>query len=215
MHPTLHAASARIRTSIPELCAQILLVFIVPIILINTGVLPIQHRVAILTVLVGLLFIVLIMEKWNFKMLGFGNVSRKAVLAYTLFTLAGVALIAVTGRHIGTPIEGSWWQYPHFLYLFFLVSATQEIAYRGYLMPALATFEKSPVALILTNAALFTFLHSIFPNYLMNLPLAFVGGIAFAWIYLKYPNTLLIILSHAVLNFAAVWYGFFTLAGGL
>lgn len=80
-------------------------------------------------------------------------------------------------------------------------------------MPALASVERSPAALILTNAVLFTFLHAVFPNYLINLPLAFVGGIAFASMYYKYPNLWLIMISHAVLNFVAVWYGFFTVAG--
>jgi len=213
MNLELQETVGKIRTSIPELCAQILLVFIIPIVLINAKVLPVQYRVVILTVLVGLLFVVLISEKWTFRMLGLTTkIPRKALLVYTLFTIASAVFIAVAGIHLGQSPSGPWWQYQHFVYLFFIVSVVQEIAYRGYLMPALATFEKSPLALMLTNAALFTFLHSIFPNYLLNLPLAFIGGIAFAWIYYKYPYTFLIIISHAVLNFVAVWYGFFTIS---
>jgi membrane protease YdiL (CAAX protease family) len=214
MNSELQDTVAKIRTSTPELAVQILVVFIIPIVLINTGIIPIEYRVPVLAILVTTLCIFLVAEKWTLRMLGFRRtVPLKTILAYTLFTIVGVWAISRLGRYLGYTPTDTWWQVPHFLYLFFIVSAFQEIAYRGYLMPALATFEKSPVALIVTNAALFTFLHSVFPNYSINLPLAFVGGIGFACMYYKYPNMLAITLSHAVLNFAAVWYGFFTVAG--
>ena len=213
MDQQLRTTVERIRTTTPLLSLHILLVFIIPIVLIVTGIIPIQYRISILSTVVAALFIILIAEKWTLRMLGFYTPSRKAVVAYTAFTLIGVIAVSQFGSHIGYTGVTDWWSYPHFLYLFFIVSMLQELAYRGYLMPALASVEKSPAALILTNAVLFTFLHVIFPHYSINLPLAFIGGIAFAAIYYKYPNLFLIILSHSVLNFIAVWYGFFTIAG--
>lgn len=203
-----------IKTGIPELCAQIVFVFILPIILIHTGVIPTSYRVLTLVVLVSVLFILLIKEQWTFKMLGVKKeLHWKEVLAYTLFTLGGVLVISQLGEQIGREELADWWKHPHFLYLFFVVSLFQEMAYRGYLMPALGKITSSPIQIILTNAALFTFLHSIFPNYLINLPLAFIGGVGFALIYRRYPNLLLIVLCHAVLNFCAVLYGFFIIPG--
>jgi membrane protease YdiL (CAAX protease family) len=214
MHPKLHETITTIKTSIAELCAQIIFVFIVPIVLINTGIIPVTYRVLTLVVLVTVLFILLIKEKWTFKMLGFKKeFSLKEVLVYTIFTLLGVLVITQLGEHIGREELTQWWKHPHFLYLFFVVSLFQEMAYRGYLMPALGKITSSPIRIILTNAALFTFLHSIFPNYLINLPLAFIGGIGLALIYRRYPNLILIVICHAVLNFFAVLYGFFMIPG--
>ena len=213
MNSELRDTVAKIRTTVPLLSAHILFVFIIPIILIITGVIPIEYRIIVLSVVVSALFIILIAEKWTLRMLGFRMPTKKEMLGYTIFTFVGVIAISQLGAHIGTSTVTIWWQQPHFLYLFFIVSVLQELAYRGYLMPALASVERSPLAIILTNAVLFAFLHAIFPNYLTNLPLAFVGGIAFAAIYYKYPNLVLIMLSHAVLNFVAVWYGFFTIGG--
>lgn len=212
MNSSLEETTQSIRTSIPELSAQIITVFIFPIVLLVTGILPLEHRVLILGLLVGALSIVLIAERWTPKMLGFRySLSRSSIVAYLIFTTLGVVGIMQLGKYLGyTPVH-NWWHNPHFLYLFLIVSGLQEIAYRGYLMPALATFEKSSLARILTNAALFTFLHAIFPNYIVNLPLAFIGGVGFAYMYNKYPSILLISISHAVLNFVAVWLGFFTL----
>jgi membrane protease YdiL (CAAX protease family) len=57
------------------------------------------------------------------------------------------------------------------------------------------------------------FLHVIFPNPMIGLPIAFIGGIGFAVMYLRYPSLPLIILSHALINFFVVLYGFFVVPG--
>lgn len=209
-----HEIVDRIRTGTRELSAHILLVFIIPIVLLNTGYIPIQYRVILLVVLVSTLFILLIKEKWTFVMLGFQkNTSRPEILAYIFFTLAGILIISQLGEKIGREEIAQWWHYPHFLYMFFVVSVFQEIAYRGYLMPALGKIFTAPDRIVLTNALLFTFLHTIFPPYIINLPLAFIGGIGFGLLYMKYPNLWLMIISHAILNFVAVLFGFFMIPG--
>lgn len=214
MHPQLQDTITQIRTSKPELAAHILLVFIVPIVLLNTGSIPLQFRVPMLVGLVSALFILLIKEKWTFRMLGFKHTTTwKEVLAYTLVTALGVIAISQLGEKIGYEELADWWKRPHFLYLFFVVSLFQEIAYRGYMIPALGKLFSSPVRIIVLNTVLFTFLHSIFPPYFINLPLAFVGGITFSILYMKYPNLLLIVISHSILNFVAVLFGFFTIPG--
>ena len=57
------------------------------------------------------------------------------------------------------------------------------------------------------------FLHSIFPNPTIGLPIAFIGGLGFALMYMKYPSLLLIIISHSIINFFVVLYGFFVIPG--
>lgn len=214
MHPQLQETITNIRTSNSELAAHILFIFIIPIVLLNTGSIPLHFRVAMLVGLVSALFILLIKERWTFRMLGFKHTSTwKELLVYTLVTVVGVIGISQLGEKIGYEEMAQWWKHPHFLYLFFVVSLFQEIAYRGYLIPALGKLFSSPVRIILLNTLLFTFLHSIFPPYFINLPLAFIGGITFSILYMKYPNLLLIVISHSILNFVAVLFGFFTIPG--
>ncbi len=215
MHPEISRAIAEIRTSKRELVAQILTVFIFPIILIQLGFIPINARIFVLIFLVSLLVVILFTEKWTLAMLGVAKASiKKYFLPYLIFTAITVLLITMFGESVtGKEELGRWWTERHFLYLFFIVSLFQEIAYRGYLIPALGKLIAKPEIVFFCNVVLFTFLHAIFPDPLISLPVAFVGGIGFAAMYMKYPSLPLIILCHALLNFFVVLYGFFVIPG--
>lgn len=203
-----------ISTSKKELVTQILIVFILPILFIKFDILAVEYRVPVLVALITILVATLIKEKWTFKMLGVGNGTfKKYLLPYTIFTIVGVFSITLLGTSLGYQQATNWWTQPHFLYLFFVVSLFQEVGYRGYLIPALGKITQYPLWIIFLNTLLFTFLHVIFSNLIVGLPLAFVGGIGFALMYMKYPNLPLIVISHSILNFCAVLYGFFTVSG--
>jgi membrane protease YdiL (CAAX protease family) len=97
------------------------------------------------------------------------------------------------------------------LIVFFIpVSVFQEIVYRGFLMPRLGSILKNNVQVVFVNALLFALLHIIYPRPEIMLSLAFVSGLVFAVLYQKYPNIVLISITHAILNFVAVMFGFFT-----
>jgi membrane protease YdiL (CAAX protease family) len=214
MHPLISSAIHHIKTHTTEILLHILIVFIFPVFLIKAGVIPIHDRVVFLVVMVSFLLVVLVQEKWTPNMLGLSNgTTKKYYMQYALFTLLGVLMLVAFGEKTGHEELARWWMHRHFLYLFFIVSLFQEVAYRGYLIPALGKIFKNPVLIVLTNALLFTFLHIIFPSLTVSLPLAFVGGVGFAVMYIKYPSLTLIILSHSVLNFCAVLYGFFVIPG--
>ena len=68
---------------------------------------------------------------------------------------------------------------------------------------------KSPIFIICINAAVFAFMHVIYLNSIFVLPMTFIAGIGFAWMYYRYKNLILISVSHTVLNFIAVAMGFF------
>ena len=204
-----------IKTSKREIVAHILLVFILPILLIDFGIIPVTMRITLFGLLLVLLMFILFFEKWNFKMLGFYKGSiKKYLLPYALFTGVGVFLIVQFAESL-TKVEElqGWWRYPHFIYLFFIVSLLQEVAYRGYLMPALGKLVGEPASMILINAILFTLLHTMFPGLTVGLPVAFVGGIGFAIMYYNYPSLPLIVISHSILNFLIVLHGFFVIPG--
>ena len=214
MNSVLEKNAEQIKAKKTEIFLQIIVVFIFPIFLLKAGVISLENRVWVLDVSNGLLLAVLIVENWNSEMLGvnFKNI-KKSILPYLIFTIIGIFCLYFLSKKLNYAEIDKWWSYDHFLYLFFVVSMFQEIAYRGYLVPALVKIFSKPFWVVLINSFLFMLLHVIFPEPKIMLPLAFLGGIGFSLMYLRYPNLLLIIMSHSILNFYAVLYGFFTIPG--
>jgi membrane protease YdiL (CAAX protease family) len=105
-----------------------------------------------------------------------------------------------------------WWMNRKLLALFVFVSVFQEFAFRGFLIPVLGKIFHRNFAIVLINAVLFAGMHSIYSFPIIALPVAFVGGLVFAGLYIKYPNLILISIMHCILNFVAVGYGFFAIA---
>ena len=144
--------SKDIRTSKKELSLQILLVFILPIIFFQTGIISVKYRIFVLVLIVTTLLIILFFEKWTPRMLGLTSLNlKKFVVPYGIFTLIGTLSIIRFGEIIGNQEITNWWTHSHFLYLFFVVSFFQEIAYRGYLIPALGKLTNVPIFIIFAN----------------------------------------------------------------
>jgi membrane protease YdiL (CAAX protease family) len=104
-----------------------------------------------------------------------------------------------------------WWENARFLALFIPISVLQEIIFRGILMHMLKRAFQSIPFIIILNASLFALIHIIYLNTSIIMPLTFIGGLGFAWMYHKYPNLIMISISHTVLNFTAMILGFFVL----
>jgi membrane protease YdiL (CAAX protease family) len=216
MHPELQKTIDGIKTSNREIFFQILLVFIVPVGLIAAGVLPIEHRVSILSLaFIGLAAVLFFFDGWTLRMFGLHlKETKRYARAYFAFTIIMILIVVLFSEQVLHLEEiQRWWTHRHFIYLFFIVSLVQEVAYRGYLMPALGKLSKNIPMVLFANALIFTFLHIIFPNPMIGLPLAFTGGMGFAIMYLYYPSLPLVVLSHAALNFCVVLYGFFVIPG--
>lgn len=216
MHPELKRAEKGIRSTKKQIFVQVLLVFIVPVALLYYHVIPLSMRVPVLAVATsGFVAYLVLVEGWTSHMFGIrkGEFS-KFFGPYLVFTVSMMLVLVLFGEYaIKTEELKRWWTSSHFLYLFFFVSLFQEVAYRGYLVPALGKMTKSLSVMVLANILLFTFLHIIFPNPIIGLPVAFVGGAGFVLMYLRYPSLPLVVLSHAALNFCAVLYGFFIIPG--
>lgn len=215
MNPQLAASIENITTTRREIFMHIIIIFILPITLIYFKIIPITLRVPLLVVLVSALIIRVVREKWTPNMFGATfNKIRDYALPYAIFTAIGVFAIIQLSQEIPTLKKATdLWHHSHFLYAFFVVSFFQEVAYRGYLIPALGKLTRVPIYIVFANTLLFTYLHFIFPNPLLSLPVAFFGGLGFSIMYIRYPSLPLIIVAHSVLNFFAVWYGFFVVPG--
>ena len=191
---------------------QIFLIFILPILLLYFNIAGSGWRLFFLCVSSLLIYGIVKYENWDHFKLGLRHDNfKKAIPVYSVFTILAVGFIFWLDSQfmIGSPSSG-----PVILQklLFFLpISFMQEFAFRAFLIPRLQILFKDAFTIVFVNTLLFTFIHIIYPGLGIVLPLTFLGGIFFAILYLKYPNLLLIGLSHSAINIVAVLLGFFEL----
>jgi membrane protease YdiL (CAAX protease family) len=190
---------------------ELFLIFVFPILLLLTGVVPLSSRHVLVFFVLALVAFSIWQDKerWSWKRLGLrtDNLTR-SMIPYTLVTSLGIGGLFILAIVLNKTPTANWISQPHFQLGFFLISAFQEFIFRGFLVPKLDSMVQSKILQLIINASLFSFLHVIFPNPLLILPLMFISGLVFVWIYKKYPNLYLITISHAILNFIAVLHCF-------
>jgi len=189
---------------------QIFLLFIVPILLIYYKVIPFKYRKHTLIAVSGITIAVILIEGWTLKQLGIrlDNI-REYALPYAVITIIGIFFLLTMSKLLKRKPDRSITKRKHLLYGFVVVSALQELLFRGFLFPKLGSILIEPIVIILVNAIIFTFIHSIYSNDTISLVMIFISGICFAGMYWIYPNLILIIISHAILNYIAVLYNFY------
>ena len=199
--------------SVETAALQVVFFFVVPIVLLYFGIIPISGRIYTLLFVSLLLYGVIKKEGWTNEVVGLTTKNfRQFFGPYFFATIAAMVAIIEIARVLGVESVSSWWLNPHFLFLFVVVSFFQELVFRGILMPLLSRIFPDSFMVIIVNAVLFAGMHVIYPNPVVGLPFAFIGGIFFAALYRRYPNLYLVSISHAILNFLAVWYGLFTIS---
>lgn len=120
--------------------AEILLVFIVPILLLYLGIIPIRYRFLVLTTFSLVVAFLALVEQRTLAGLGIRKDNLKESLApYAIFTFVAAMGIIFIAYLTGKSILAHWWVYPHFLFLFIPISFFQEFAYRAFLFPKLIT----------------------------------------------------------------------------
>lgn len=192
--------------------AQILYLYIVPTLLVFYGIVPGNFRVTMLFAVALLMYGIIKRSHWSYDDLGFRKNYLKDIIPYAIFTLVGVLALLYLSEafpRIESRQMYEWWEDVRFLILFIPISVLQELIFRGVLMHLLRKAFKSPIFIILVNASLFALIHIIYLDAAIILPLTFIGGIGFAWIYYKYPNLIMVSISHTILNFTAMILGFF------
>jgi uncharacterized protein len=188
---------------------QILYLYLIPILLLYFKVVPADFRILVLVTITFIIYGIARFEKWNSADFGIQKNWKKYFWPYAFFTILGVIiLLAIKELEIGTPFI-NWWRNARFLLLFIPLSFIQELIFRGVLMNMLRRVFTNMWFIIVLNAAVFALMHIIYLKAYFTLPFTFIAGIGFAWMYYKYKNLLLISISHAVLNFIAMIFGFF------
>lgn len=188
---------------------QILYLFIIPTLLLYFKIIPREFRLLLLFSVSLFLYGIVIHSKWTWSNLGVSKKFMKDIIPYTVFTLAGVGFLFWLSAIVPHSPFLNWWKNLKFLIFFIPVSIFQELAFRGILMRMLRQVFTNPAFIIIINATIFSLIHIIYINATFVLPLTFIAGIGFAWIYYKYPNLILISISHTALNFVGMVLGFF------
>lgn len=188
---------------------QILYLFILPVLLLYYKVLPSNFRFLMLLGIAILLLGIVRHNHWTHSDMGIRHDFMNDIIPYTLFTVGGVFFLIWLSAIVPHDPFLNWWQNIKFLLLFIPISILQEIIFRGILMNMLKRAFKSPIFIIGLNAVLFALMHVIYLNSIFVLPMTFIAGIGFAWMYYKYDNLPLISISHTILNFVAMILGFF------
>ena len=188
---------------------QILYLFIIPTLLLYFKIIPREFRLLLLFSVSLFLYGIVRHSKWTWSNLGVSKKFMKDIVPYTVFTLAGVGFLFWLSAIVPHSPFLNWWKNLKFLIFFIPVSIFQELAFRGILMRMLRQVFTNPAFIIIMNATIFSLIHIIYINATFVLPLTFIAGIGFAWIYYKYPNLILISISHTALNFVGMVLGFF------
>ena len=188
---------------------QIVVLFVFPIALIASGVVPVSQRFWVLLAVVAVVASIVVRDPllWSAMGVRTGNL-RSAVVPYTALAIVGVVVVVVVAAFAGRSPRMNWWASPHFWGIFFIISAAQEFLYRGFLISKLKDIVRSSILVIVVDATLFALLHVIFPDPALVLPMSFLAGLALAALWLRWPNLLLASVAHAVLNVSFVMYCF-------
>ena len=190
---------------------QILYLYLIPILLLYYKVVSSNFRIILLLLVAFLTYGITRYEKWTAVDFGIQSDWKKYFWHYLIFTIAGVIFLLVMEEfEIGKPFL-NWWKNAKFLLLFIPLSVLQELVFRGVLMNMFKRVFRSQAFIIILNASIFSLMHIIYLNSTFVLPVTFVAGIGFAWIYYKYPNLILISISHTILNFTGMILGYFVI----
>jgi membrane protease YdiL (CAAX protease family) len=188
---------------------QILYLYIIPVLLLYFKILHGNLRFMMLFGIAILLFGIVKHSKWSYADMGIHKDFMKDIVPYSIFTVGGVFFLVWLSQIVPHNPFLEWWENAKFLLLFIPISILQEIIFRGILMNMLERTWKNVYFIIVLNAAVFAMMHVIYLNSIFVLPMTFIAGIGFAWMYYQYKNLPLISLAHTILNFVAMILGFF------
>lgn len=143
----------------------------------------------------------------NYKELGIRlDNLKQSILPYSFLTVVLVIGTISCVNSFGKPLINLWYQlYPSIL-IVILLSALQEVFFRGYLIFILKQYFEKTMFIILINTFIFTTIHLIFPYPYIILPGAFLVGLSFAIVYFYFPNLFLAALAHVVINIAPIYF---------
>ena len=181
-----------------------------PVSIMTFGIIPPLFHYLILAAVAVYAGFVIRYRRWTRYELGFRRDTIVHWKPYAACTVMAVSVIWAVHRGLAMP-EVPW--VPSAIVklaaVSVILSVAQEFLYRGYIFRLFQDITRHPLLVIVPNILVFTFMHTIFPHWEVVIPLTCAGGILFAVLYSRYPNFWLVSGMHFVLNFTALYLGFF------
>ncbi len=146
---------------------------------------------------------------WNEKRYGFVFYLVSIVLLL-LIIIAGSAFIQLIVHQLklsgnsskATSIVG--YGAPLKLFIVFTAAVTEELIFRGYLMPRIQLFLKNTWWPIIISAFVFGLVHVRYGTFINVIGPAFIGFVS-AWHYQKYQNIKVLMICHFLIDFFALF----------
>jgi|SRR3989344_371520 len=190
---------------------QIILLFILPILLLRFHLIKPKYRFFVFIIVFFAILTIVISQQWSASDLGLRVDNLKsAIIPYGVFTILGIFGIFFYAHRLDRKTTKEWWAYWHFQWGFLILAFLQQFVFQGFLIHQLQVLSINSGFIVIIVGFLYSFMHIIFDSFRAGIPLLIVAGIAFSSLYLLYPNLIIATLSHALLNFFAVLYGFFS-----
>ncbi len=189
---------------------EVFLISIVPISLIKFKVIPSRFRFVVLSGIFVLLLILIYFQGITLMQLGIriDDISS-TIVPYLFATIIAIFALIALSKIMRHGHAKEWYKDPHFLFLFIPISIAQQFLFQGFILLKLEGVFPTVFAVIIT-ALIFGYMHTIYPKPIFSMILGILAGLFFATLYVIYPNLLSASISHAILNFTAVYLGFFT-----
>ena len=185
----------------------ILAIYVSPVFLILTGLVPFEYRFYVLEVATILVVLYSLSASVGLNRLGFSQknlwASIKHILPITLIFALPIMLALILGW---TRVDNSKISWSFYLFFIFISSPSQEILYRGYLFHLLGKAGLNRSGLIILSSILYSFVHLIYLD-IATLVITFIIGIFWGINYQKYRNIYGVILSHSILGAMAILAG--------
>ncbi len=192
---------------------EFILVTLVPVSVMTFGLIPGILRYGILLAVAVFAGGVIRYRSWTRRDLGLTRDTFIYWKQYVFCTTAAFIGILIYWKYLG--MNRPNWTHVMLVKLVgvsLVLSFIQEFLYRSYLFRLWNDISHRAWLVITLNVIVFTYMHTIFPNWEVVLPLTAVGGILFAIIYQCYRNFWMISAMHFVLNFTVLYLGFFPVA---
>ncbi len=173
---------------------------------IKFSILPQNPTTNFIALLVCTIVCILIMwiEGWTLNDFDL-EFSIAKCIAYLFFTIIGILFLFFIKDWFKFKLDIEMVTSKEFLYPWIPLCVLQVLSYRVFLFKKLQLFTKCKIKLILINAALFTMMHIMFSQEFIFISM--IGGLGFGCMYVYYPNSILMSLSHIILNFFATLIG--------
>ncbi len=189
-----------------ELFSIVLAVYILPVILILTGVISFEYKFHILIAGAVLVFAFLRWKGFALSDVGWpssgGRQSLYDVIPLTLILVTVALLVYAFGNVTRIPNE----RWPFFLFYIFISSPAQEFLFRAALHRVFTTVGLQRTAQMILSALLYCFIHAIYHDP-WTLVLTFAIGILWFRLYTKTQHLLGVSVSHAVLGVITILLG--------